>query len=67
MLTLQARSGGGGGGGGGDICVTPLSLGSLSWTFQPCQKQTKVVVGEAALAFYKAKNLTDTAITGVST
>lgn len=41
--------------------------GSLGWTFHPCQKQMKVVVGEAALAFYKAHNLTDTAITGVST
>ena len=46
---------------------SPILPGSLGWTFQPCQKQMKVVVGEAALAFYKARNLTDTAITGVST
>jgi len=40
---------------------------SMPWKFVPLQRQATVLVGETALAFYNAKNLTDEAITGVAT
>ncbi|XP_026192154.1 cytochrome c oxidase assembly protein COX11, mitochondrial [Cyclospora cayetanensis] len=39
---------------------------NLPWTFQPLQQQIKVAPGESALAFYRAKNLTDKPIIGMS-
>ncbi|XP_064006569.1 cytochrome c oxidase assembly protein COX11, mitochondrial [Pogoniulus pusillus] len=40
---------------------------SMQWSFRPQQSEIYVVPGETALAFYKAKNPTDKAITGIST
>ena len=37
----------------------------LLWKFQPCQDEIKLVPGETALAFFKAKNLTDRSIVGI--
>jgi len=39
----------------------------LPWRFQPEQRQVSLKVGESALAFYQAKNLGDTPITGRAT
>jgi cytochrome c oxidase assembly protein subunit 11 len=39
----------------------------MPWRFYPSQKEVTVVPGESTLAFYRAANLTDKAITGVST
>ena len=39
----------------------------LQWTFEPAQEAIKVAPGETALAFFKAKNLTDKSIVGVAT
>jgi cytochrome c oxidase assembly protein subunit 11 len=39
----------------------------LPWTFQPVQREVRLKVGENAVAFYRAKNNADTAITGVAT
>ena len=39
----------------------------MPWKFYPVQKQIRVLVGEPALAFYKANNPTNHAITGVAT
>lgn len=40
---------------------------SMHWKFVPSQPQLKVKLGEPCLAFYKATNLRDKAITGVAT
>ncbi|KAG0150297.1 hypothetical protein CROQUDRAFT_652478 [Cronartium quercuum f. sp. fusiforme G11] len=40
---------------------------TLNWKFWPCQKSVKVKPGETVLAFFKAKNLSDTDILGVAT
>mmetsp|Transcript_16120 Transcript_16120/g.49270 ORF Transcript_16120/g.49270 Transcript_16120/m.49270 type:complete len:246 (-) Transcript_16120:243-980(-) len=40
---------------------------TLQWTFRPQQVSVKVVPGETALAFFRAKNKTDLAVTGVAT
>lgn len=40
---------------------------NLQWKFNPLQKEMKVLVGESGLAFFEAENLTDKAITGIST
>ena len=40
---------------------------SMRWNFKPQQYEIKVVPGETALAFYKAKNPTDLPVIGVST
>ena len=40
---------------------------SMPWTFVPQQRAVRVVPGETALAFYTARNPTDTPVTGVST
>ncbi|MBW0468742.1 hypothetical protein O181_008457 [Austropuccinia psidii MF-1] len=39
----------------------------LDWKFWPCQKSVTVKPGETVLAFYKAKNLSDSDILGVAT
>ena len=39
----------------------------MAWTFVPQQREVHVVPGETALAFFKARNPTDHAITGIST
>lgn len=40
---------------------------ALPWTFRPAQRDVRVVPGEAALAFYTARNRAEHAITGVAT
>lgn len=40
---------------------------SMLWNFKPQQHEIKVVPGETALAFYRAKNPTDRPVIGVST
>lgn len=40
---------------------------SMPWSFKPEQRDVKVVPGETALAFFRAENKTDKAITGVAT
>ena len=39
----------------------------MPWDFTPVQDHVKVVPGETALAFYRAKNPTDEPIIGVAT
>ena len=39
----------------------------MPWKFRSSQKLVTVVPGETALAFFKAKNLSDKPITGVAT
>jgi len=39
----------------------------MPWTFRPTQRSIQVRPGESALAFYTAHNISDQAITGVST
>uniref|UniRef100_A0A6I8PPA8 Cytochrome c oxidase assembly protein COX11, mitochondrial n=2 Tax=Ornithorhynchus anatinus TaxID=9258 RepID=A0A6I8PPA8_ORNAN len=39
----------------------------LHWNFRPQQSEIYVVPGETALAFYKAKNPTDSPVIGIST
>nr|BBD14124.1 heme biosynthesis protein [Ophirina amphinema] len=40
---------------------------SLPWSFKPCQKEVKVRVGETALAFFEAENLSQRDLIGIST
>ena len=40
---------------------------SLPWAFQPEQRAIEVQVGESHLTFYKARNLADRPVSGVST
>ncbi len=40
---------------------------SMLWNFKPQQYEIKVLPGETALAFYKAKNPTDRPVIGIST
>jgi cytochrome c oxidase assembly protein subunit 11 len=40
---------------------------SMQWSFRPLQAEIKVLPGETALAFYKAKNPTDQPVVGIST
>lgn len=40
---------------------------SMRWNFKPLQYEIKVIPGETALAFYSAKNPTDTPVIGIST
>ena len=40
---------------------------SLPWKFTPTQRSVNIKPGESTLAFYTAQNLSDKAITGVST
>lgn len=39
----------------------------MPWAFQPEVREMKVVVGETALAFYTARNLSDTPVVGTAT
>jgi cytochrome c oxidase assembly protein subunit 11 len=39
----------------------------LSWKFQPLQRDVTLKVGEEALAFYRATNLSDKAVVGMAT
>merc|ERR1712212_1070548 len=40
---------------------------TLQWKFQPQQREVTVFPGDTALAFYKAENLTEKPIIGIST
>lgn len=40
---------------------------SMQWNFRPHQPEIKVLPGETALAFYRAKNPSDVPIVGIST
>lgn len=40
---------------------------NLDWVFQPSQQELKILVGETALAFYKAYNASDKPVIGVAT
>jgi cytochrome c oxidase assembly protein subunit 11 len=40
---------------------------AMHWKFIPSQRQLKIKLGEPVLAFYKATNLRDKAVTGVAT
>ena len=40
---------------------------TMPWKFKPVQQEIKVMVGETALAFYTAENVTNTPIVGIST
>lgn len=39
----------------------------LAWTFEPVQRDMTVKIGESALAFYRARNLTDRTLVGMAT
>lgn len=39
---------------------------TMPWNFEPLQRRVKVVPGETALAFFRARNPSDKAVTGVS-
>eukprot|EP00240_Pyramimonas_obovata_P006426 CAMPEP_0118930578 /NCGR_PEP_ID=MMETSP1169-20130426/7214_1 /TAXON_ID=36882 /ORGANISM="Pyramimonas obovata, Strain CCMP722" /LENGTH=306 /DNA_ID=CAMNT_0006872955 /DNA_START=409 /DNA_END=1327 /DNA_ORIENTATION=+ len=39
----------------------------MQWKFSPCQREVRCVPGQTVLAFFRAQNLSDAAITGVST
>ncbi len=39
----------------------------LPWRFKPVQREIALRVGEAGLAYFRARNLTDRAVTGTST
>lgn len=39
----------------------------LAWTFEPVQRDMTVRIGENALAFYRARNLTDRPLVGMAT
>ena len=43
------------------------SSDTLPWTFEPQQKSVRVLPGETALAFYKAKNVGDKDLIGIAT
>lgn len=43
------------------------SSDALPWKFWPCQRSVRVRPGETALAFYKAKNMSDKDILGIAT
>lgn len=40
---------------------------NMPWVFQPAQSELKILVGETALAFYKAYNPTDKPVVGIAT
>jgi cytochrome c oxidase assembly protein subunit 11 len=46
-----------------DANVTP----GMPWRFEPVQRRLDVKIGENALAFYRATNLSDRAVTGMAT
>lgn len=39
---------------------------ALGWTFQPAQREIRLKLGENALAFYKAQNITATPLSGTA-
>lgn len=39
----------------------------LPWTFKPVQREIALKIGESGLAYYRARNLADQAVTGTST
>ena len=39
----------------------------LPWTFKPVQREIALKVGESGLAYFRARNLADVAVTGTST
>jgi len=39
----------------------------MQWKFSPCQREVHCVPGQTVLAFFRAQNLSEAAITGVST
>lgn len=43
------------------------SSDTLPWTFEPLQRSVKVLPGETALAFYRAKNTGDKDLIGIAT
>lgn len=49
------------------VSFTAETSGALPWKFVPQQREVWVVPGETALAFYKAKNISDKDITGMAT
>ncbi|CAI8504521.1 unnamed protein product [Pichia kudriavzevii] len=49
------------------VSFTAETSGALPWKFVPQQREVYVVPGETALAFYKAKNISDKDITGMAT
>ncbi|CAI5759499.1 unnamed protein product [Candida verbasci] len=49
------------------VSFTCQSSGILPWKFTPLQREVYVVPGETALAFYKAKNLSNEDIIGMAT
>lgn len=49
------------------VSFTCQASGILPWKFTPLQREVYVVPGETALAFYRAKNLSNEAITGMAT
>ena len=50
-----------------DITFTADTSPALHWTFKPSQTRLTIRVGEPTLAFYRATNNRDKAITGVAT
>lgn len=40
---------------------------SLDWRFQPVQREMSMKIGESAVAFYRAKNLSEAVTTGTAT
>ena len=40
---------------------------ALGWTFQPAQREMRLKIGENALAFYSAANISPTPLTGTAT
>jgi cytochrome c oxidase assembly protein subunit 11 len=54
-----------------DRTITVQFMGTthrdLFWKFVPLQNQTKIRIGENAIAFYRTTNLTDHAIVGMAT
>ena len=49
------------------VTFTASVSDQLKWSFKPVQKEISVLPGETALAFFKAKNLSDHDIIGIST
>ena len=43
------------------------STNGLPWAFQPARREISVRVGENTMAYYRAKNLSDEAVTGTAT
>lgn len=48
-----------------EVKFDATSSADLQWKFEPVQEAISVIPGETALAFFKAKNMTDRSIVGV--